>query len=156
MEYAHKVSSSSGKEMDNHGMTEDLDTSFHDTTFDRSELSSEAKAIGISLIKSVSSRDKLSCGKNNLRMKNEIQERVAHASDIPGQEQKTDDENDDCSNCDNMDRLVDLIQAKIAVSRQKEKIKLLTLVPESWSTEKVIKKFHVAQYMVKKARILKK
>ena len=95
MEYAHKVSSSSGKEMDNHGMTEDLDTSFHDTTFDRSELSSEAKAIGISLIKSVSSRDKLSCGKNNLRMKNEIQERVVHASDIPGQEQKTDDENDD-------------------------------------------------------------
>ena len=35
-------------------MTEDLDTSFHDATYDRSELNSEAKAIGISLIEKVS------------------------------------------------------------------------------------------------------
>ena len=61
-------------------------------------------------------------------MKSEMQERLAHALDIPEQELKTDDEND---NCDNLDRLVDLIQAKIAVSLRKGNIKLLTLAPES-------------------------
>ena len=44
----------------------DLDNSFHDTTFDRSELNSEAKAITIFPIKTVSPRDKLSDGKNKL------------------------------------------------------------------------------------------
>ena len=34
--------------------TEDLDTSFHDATYGRSELNSEAKAIGIFPIKKVS------------------------------------------------------------------------------------------------------
>ena len=105
-------------------MTEDLDTSFNDVTFDRSELNSEAKAIGIYPIKTVSSRDKLSYGKNKpKKMKSKMQERMAHALDIPEQELKTDDENDSCSKCDDLDRLVDLIQAKIAVSSRKEKIK---------------------------------
>ena len=51
--------------------------------------------------------------------------------------------------------MVDVIQAKIAVSSLKEKIKLLTFAPESWSIEKN-KKFHVTEYVVKKARALKK
>ena len=67
---------------------------------------------------------------------------------MPEQEIKTDDENDNCSKCDNLDRLADLIQTKIAVSSRKEKIKL-TLALESWSTEKVTTKFHVTEYMVK-------
>ena len=89
-------------------------------------------------------------------MKSEMQERLAHALDIPEQELKTDDENNNCSKCSNLDRLVDLIQAKVAVSSQKEKIKLLTLAPESWSIQKVISKFNVTEYIVKKARALKK
>lgn len=67
---------------------------------------------------------------------------------MPEQEIKTDDENDNCSKCDNLDRLADLIQTKIAVSSRKEKIKL-TLALESWSSEKVTAKFHVTEYMVK-------
>ena len=52
---------------------QDLDTFFHDATFDRNELNSEAKATGISPIKMVSSRGKLSYGKNKpKRMKGEI------------------------------------------------------------------------------------
>ena len=43
---------------------------------------------------------------------------------MPEQEIKTDDENDNCSKCDNLDRLADLIHTKIAVSSRKEKIKL--------------------------------
>ena len=67
---------------------------------------------------------------------------------MPEQEIKTDDENDNCSKCDNLDRLADLIQTKIAVSSRKEKIKL-TLALESWPTEKVTTKFHETEYMVK-------
>ena len=94
----------------------------------------------------VFSRDKLSYGKNKLkRMESEIQERLAHVLDIAEQELKTDDENDNCFKCINLDRLVDLFQAKIAVSSRKEKIKLLTLTPESWSIQKVIKKFNVTE-----------
>ena len=48
-------------------MKEDLDASFHDATFDRSELNSETKAIGISPIEMVSSRDKLPYGRKNLK-----------------------------------------------------------------------------------------
>ena len=96
LECPHKISSSSDEDMDNYGLTEDLDISFNDATFDRSELSSEAKAIAISPISTVSSKDKLSFGKNNLTIKNEIQERVAHSLGIPEQELKTDDQNDDC------------------------------------------------------------
>ena len=96
MECPHKISISSDEDMDNYGLTEDLDISFNDATFDRSELSSEAKAIAISPINTVSSKDKLSFGKNNLTIKNEIQERVAHSLGIPEQELKTDDQNDDC------------------------------------------------------------
>ena len=87
-------------------------------------------------------------------MKSEMQERLAHALDILEQERKTGDENDNCSKCSDLDRLVDLIQAKVAVSSQKEKIKLLTLAPESWSIQKVISKFNVTEYIVKKEHVI--
>lgn len=52
--------------------------------------------------------------------------------------------------------MIDLIQAKIAIPSQNEKIKLLTLAPENWPTEKAIKKLNTIEYEVKKARTLKK
>ena len=88
-------------------------------------------------------------------MKSEMQGRMARALDIPEKELKTEDENDNCSKCDDLDKLIDIIQAKIAVSSRKEKIKLLTLVPESWSIENYIEKFHVTEYMVKKSKSIK-
>ena len=44
-------------------------------------------------------------------MKSEIQERMDHVLDIPEQEITADDKNEHWSNCDNLDKLVDLIQA---------------------------------------------
>ena len=75
--------------------------------------------------------------------------------DIPEQELKTHDENDNCSKCNDLDRLVDFIQARIAVSSRKEKTKLLTLAPKSWLIQKVISKFNVTEYMVKKSKSIK-
>lgn len=62
-----------------HGLIAGLDNSFHGITFDRSELNSEAKAITISPIKTLSSRDKLSDGKNKLNWKlKSKKERLMH------------------------------------------------------------------------------
>ena len=54
-------------------------------------------------------------------MKSEMQGRMARALDIPEKELKTEDENDNCSKCDDLDKLIDIIQAKIAVSSRKRK-----------------------------------
>ena len=75
---------------------------------------------------------------------------MANALDIPEQEHKTDDKNDDFSKCDDLDKLIDLIQAKIAIPSQNEKIKLVTLAPENWPIKKVIKKLNITEYKVKK------
>ena len=42
------------------------------------------------------------------------------------------------------------------MSSWNEKVKLLTLTPESWTIEKTMKEFEVSKYLVKKARSLKK
>ena len=42
------------------------------------------------------------------------------------------------------------------MSSRNEKVKLLTLTPESWTIEKTMKEFEVSKYLVKKARSLKK
>lgn len=41
-------------------------------------------------------------------------------------------------------------------STRKEKVKLLTLTPASWTIDKTVKEFGVTRYLVKKARALKK
>ena len=38
---------------------------------------------------------------------------------------------------------------------RKENIKLLTLVPSSWSIKKTMEEFNISQYMVKRAREIK-
>ena len=52
--------------------------------------------------------------------------------------------------------MVGLIKEKLLVSPWNEKVKLLTLTPESWTIEKTMKEFEVSKYLVKKARSLKK
>ena len=52
--------------------------------------------------------------------------------------------------------MVGLIKEKLLVSSWNEKVKLLTLTPESWTIEKTMKEFEVSKYLVKKARSLKK
>ena len=60
-----------------------------------------------------------------------------------------------CSNCRDMDRLVQLIKDKMNVSPTHKQLQLLTLAPESWSMQKTVKEFNVSEYKVKQARQLK-
>ena len=60
------------------------------------------------------------------------------------------------SKCNDLYKLVGLIKEKLLVLSWNEKVKLLTLTPESWTIEKTMKEFQVSKYLVKKARSLKK
>lgn len=55
-----------------------------------------------------------------------------------------------------LDKLHFLLKEKIAASTKREKIKLLTLVPDSWSRKQVAEFFNVTEYLVRAARRLKK
>lgn len=55
-----------------------------------------------------------------------------------------------------MDCFVDLLKEKCCSATRNEKIKLLTLVPTSWSIQKTMEEFSVSQHMVKRAREIKK
>ena len=57
---------------------------------------------------------------------------VAFPSDI--------DENE-CSKCSDLDRLTELLKEKLKMSSTQEKVKILTLAPESWSISKTCNEF---------------
>ena len=52
--------------------------------------------------------------------------------------------------------MVGLIKEKLLVSSWNEKVKLLSLTPESWTIEKTMKEFEVSKHLVRKDRSLKK
>ena len=60
--------------------------------------------------------------------------------------------------CNHVDLLTQstCLRAKISQSTHNEKIKLLTLVPQSWTCDKVVKRFSVSHCFARKARSLKK
>ena len=54
-----------------------------------------------------------------------------------------------------LDILMDLIKDKMTVSNREKKVQLLTLVPMSWTCEKVVSFFpNVTKYMLRQARSL--
>ena len=53
------------------------------------------------------------------------------------------------------DRLMKSVKEKISISSRQEKIKLLTLIPPSWTIKDSLSYFGVPKSMIKKARKLK-
>ena len=136
-------------------MVEDLDASFYDYKLEMKESSFDAEAVRVSPIKKVYFRDKISyCRKKLKRIKVDIEENVAQALDISVELQP--ETRVESSKCNDLYKLVGLIKEKLLVSSWNEKVKLLTLTPESWTIEKTMKEFEVSKYLVKKARSLKK
>ena len=60
-----------------------------------------------------------------------------------------------CQNCKDLNEILNGIKDKIQVSSKRSTIRLLTLVPSSWTIEKTKRVFEVTSYMVKQARKLK-
>ena len=54
------------------------------------------------------------------------------------------------------DKLMISVKEKIMISNKQEKVKLLTLAPDSWSRKRTAEFFNVSEYLVRSARELKK
>ena len=102
-------------------MPEDLDASFCDYTLERNE-SSFDEASGVSSIKKVCSRDKISYGRNKLEhMKADIEEKVVEALDISAEELWP-ETRVDCSKSNDLDKLVVLIKENLMCHHQTKKL----------------------------------
>ena len=94
-----------------------MDASFYDYTLETKEF--DAEAIGVSPIKKVSFRDKISYGRNKLkRIKVDIEEKVAQALDISAEELQPETQLES-SKCNDLYQLVGLIKEKLLVSSKK-------------------------------------
>ena len=116
-------------------MLGDLDASFYDYMLQMRESSFDAETIGVSPAKEVSFRDKIPYGRNKLKhIKVDIEEKVTQPLDISAEELQPETWVES-SKCNDLYKLVGLIKERLLVSSQNEKVKLLTLTPESWIIE---------------------
>ena len=83
-----------------------------------------------------------------------IKKKVAKALNVSQEEFASSDEKS-CSNCDDFHKLITELKDKFKSASRQEKIKLLTLVPESWSKKRVCEEFNVSEYLVRASRKLK-
>ena len=68
---------------------------------------------------------------------------------------EVDSEQDMNQKANDLDKLVELMKEKLKVSNKREKIQILTLIPESWSLRKTAKELKVSKATARKARILR-
>ena len=73
-----------------------------------------------------------------------------HASNILGEKQSV-----ECSGCEDQRRMFDDLKNLCKRETKQKKIQILTLVPESWSRQKIAEEFGVTIHMVRTARKLK-
>ena len=60
-----------------------------------------------------------------------------------------------CTQCQDLDFFIALLKIKFELASKQEQIKLLTLIPESWSIKKAVKEFGTSEHLVRKARKFK-
>lgn len=102
---------------------------------------------------------RVSYGKRKLKeMGNKVSESVATVLDVPQEELLESKKHcpETCKACDDLHDLVSNLKDKISCSSDKEKLRLLTLAPQSWSINTIVQEFGVTHYLAKKSRNLKK
>ena len=122
-------------------------------------LNSSATMLGCSPIKvkKLGNRDKVGYGKRKLhQVKKASKEKMAKILSLPGAELQSTDEEASCSQCQDFERLIFLLKEKCNTASRQQKIKILTLIPESWSIEKTAQEFNVTKHVVRRAHELKK
>ena len=121
---------------------------FNSNDLIRSDLDSAAQSLGCSPIKYHSRHeDKEYYVKKKVhKMDQAIKKKlctimeISPASDL--------EKNDNCQKCNDLDQLMNQLKEKFKASSTREKIKILTLVPESWSRKKIQKHFKATKHMV--------
>lgn len=136
-----------------------MDVSFEDSNCSQYDLNSSIQNLGCSPLKLVAQRDRIGYGKRKLVQLTKItQNKMANALGVDAQvlNEKGDNSEQCCDSKQDLGRLMELVKLKFDVSSVSEKLKLLTLVPDSWSIEKTQAYFSTSQRSVKTARELKK
>ena len=111
----------------------------------------------------VPGRMKVAHGKRKLaQVNNEVSKRLAAILNVQQSELESADNSTEIDSKQDMnqrknylDKLVELMKEKLKVSNKREKIQILTLIPESWSLRKTAKEFKVSKATARKARILR-
>ena len=135
------------------------DEEFEPLTTVTSALNSTATMFGCSPVKvaTISSRDKMAYGKRKLHEITKFtQQKVAKVLQIPESSLNCSTKKFSISECKDCDKFIELLKQKCSVASRQEQVKLLTLVPESWSIKKAVTEFEVSTHLMRKARELKK
>ena len=148
-----------------HGKVDEIETNMVDsdqeylpaeTSFD--SLEKAAHSLGCLPVKSsVGKRDRISYGKRKVsQLHAAVKAKCTHALDL--QTEVFESTTDDCSarSCQDINHLISLLKEKVMQATRQDKIKLLTLAPQSWTCQRTMQEFGVAEHMVKRARQLKK
>ena len=140
-----------GKQAETDGTFQPAEASF-------SAINESALSLDVTPLKtSVSKRDKPAYGKRKVKqLQSKIKAKCAHALDLQTDDLATTEEEDSSDGQSDLDRLMFLLKEKASVATRQEKIKLLTLAPESWSKKKTMEEFGVTEHVVRRARQLKK
>ena len=135
------------------------DSEFHSPEFNRTLLNQVAQSMDCTPVKSnVSRRDALSYGKRKAKeIQSQVKTKLARTFDFSlGKFDSQEEEEETKDSCKDLDRLMVLLGKKIVTSTRQEKIKLLTLVPESWTRQRAVQVFGVTDHMVRRSRQLKR
>ena len=89
------------------------------------------------------------------RLEEVTKNKMAKLLFIPGEDLSSDNDQP-CSKCKDFERLICLLKDKCSLASRQEQIKLLTLIPTSWSINKMIHEFNVTEHVVQKSRKLAK
>ena len=119
-------------------------------------LNTSSSLLGCSPLKPVSQRDKPSYAKRKVQgLQKAITSKVAKVLNVPTKELPSTEMITPCEKSEDLDKFIELLKEKCHHASRKEKIKLLTLVPSSWSIKKTMEEFNISQYMVKRVREIK-
>lgn len=130
------------------------DTDFKSTEHERMQLDDSITKLGCSPIKVHGIKDRKSYGKRKiLSLQEKAAEKVANVLQIPVLE-FDDNVQQECTDCTDLTKLIQELKIKCSTSSRKDKVKLLTLAPGSWSIDRVASEFNVTHYLVKKSREL--
>ncbi|XP_066934504.1 uncharacterized protein [Clytia hemisphaerica] len=131
----------------------------------RKRLNSSFESVGVSPVNlhSLPPHSRVNRAKEKLKtVMSKFEESISTVYNFPMEELKdSEPSNNDKretidKKADEFDKLCTAIKEKLLISSYPEKVQLLTLAPDSWSREYCSKYFDVSEYLVRKARDLKR
>lgn len=124
---------------------------------DHGELNESLISCGLSPLRlhGITAHRKVPTGKRKLKQaKIALRKKVACTLDLEekallSENSSSEDDDEIKRKASEFDRLMEMVKEKLPQISHREKIQLLTLIPESWSRKKIIETFSVTEYQVR-------